>query len=100
MEQMINKKNEKLKEAGDAMHEIWDITLMLENVSVKGSSYYQTLVKLATERIGILTYGWEKYIEEAELYLPEAEEGVEDDSFLTLPTEDEITAAREENGDD
>ena len=84
MKQMIEKKNEMLKKAGDAFKEIFQIYRMMNDIELD-SSNYRTLLKLVNSRIGTLSCSYGDYLDESELYLPEAEEdGVEDD----LPVEE------------
>ena len=96
MEQMIEKKNKMLKEAGEAFREIWKIYRMMDTAELD-SAHYRTLIKLVNDRLGSLSCSYAAYLEESGLYLPEAEEA---DLFLTLPTEEEMAASREVNGDD
>lgn len=85
MEQMIEKKNKMLKEAGEAFREIWKIYRMMDTVELD-SAHYRTLIKLVNDRLGSLSCSYAAYLEESGLYLPEAEE--------------EMAASREVNGDD
>lgn len=99
MKQMIEKKNRMLKEAGEAFREIWKIYRMLECVEIDGSDY-KTLINLVNAQLGRYACNYAAYLEESGLYLPEAEE----DPSLLLPeeepTEEEMAASREVNGDD
>lgn len=95
MKQMIEKKNKMLKEAGEAFKEIWKIYRMMDTVEIDNVNF-RTLVELVNNKLARLSCGYEDYLDESELYLPEAEE----DLFLTLPTEEEMAASREVNGDD
>ena len=101
MKQMIEKKNKMLKEAGEKFREIWKIYRMLDTIEVD-SAHYKTLIKLINARLGDLSCRYGDYFEESDLYLPEAEE--DNDPFLLLPeeepTEEEMAASREVNGDD
>jgi hypothetical protein len=99
MEEMINRKNELLLSNGRRMQEIGKIARALKNAKMSDSGM-TLFLNLLGDKLYNLTLWGDDMIIEGNVYLPEAEEGVEDDSFLTLPTEDEITAAREENGDD
>ena len=112
---MIVTKNKMLKEAGQKLHEVWDIACMLENVNLNKRDY-QTLISLVSHRLTHIACGYDEYLEECELYLPEAEEAdPEEDPFLELPedeeelfavpiedqpTEEEMAKAREVFGDD
>ena len=81
---MIVTKNKLLKEAGEKLNAVWDIACMLENVDASNRDY-KTLIDLISFRLRHLALGYDDYLEEAELYLPEAEEdGVEED----LPVEE------------
>lgn len=95
MEQMIEKKNKMLKEAGEAFKEIWKIYRMMDTVEID-SVNFRTLVELVNDKLARLSCSYGDYLDESELYLPEAEENL----FLTLPTEEEMAASREVNGDD
>lgn len=96
MKQMIEKKNKMLKEAGEAFKEIWKIHRMMDTVEID-SANFRTLVKLVNDKLARLSCSYGDYLDESELYLPGAEEA---DLFLTLPTEEEMAASREVNGDD
>ena len=92
-QEMIRKKNRMLKDAGNAMEEIWKISCMLDRVSCDGLSDYKLLIKTINERIGILTYGYRELLKEAENDLP----GVgEEDGFLSLPEGDEKEVTKDD----
>lgn len=74
MKQMIEEKNNLLREAGEKLRNVWDIGCMLESVNASNRDY-KTLIDLVSHRLRHLALGYEDYLEEAELYLPEAEEG-------------------------
>lgn len=96
---MIDRKNGLLLRNGRRMQEIKKIARDLKNAKMSDSGM-TLFLNLLGDKLYDLTLWGDDMIIEGNVSLPEAEEGVEDDSFLTLPTEDEITAAREENGDD
>jgi len=105
MEQMIERKNKLLKEAGAALKEVWELAIMASETECSTSMSHKTLTKLVNSRLRSLSCNYDEYINESELALPEAEEGSEEeveqgDEFLDLPTEEEITRSREVNGDD
>ena len=81
---MIVTKNKLLKEAGEKLNAVWDIACMLENVNASNRDY-KTLIDLISFRLRHLALGYDDYLEEAELYLPEAEE---DDVEEDLPVEE------------
>ena len=81
---MIVTKNKLLKEAGEKLNAVWDIACMLENVDASNRDY-KTLIDLISFRLRHLALGYDDYLEEAELYLPEAEE---DDVEEDLPVEE------------
>ena len=82
---MIEEKNKLLKEAGEKLRNVWDIGCMLESVNASNRDY-KTLVDLISFRLRHLALGYDDYLEEAELYLPEAEQ--EDDVEEDLPVEE------------
>lgn len=92
---MIVTKNKLLKEAGEKLNAVWDIACMLENVNASNRDY-KTLIDLISFRLRHLTLGYDDYLEEAELYLPEAKEGdpeseleaLEEDLPFVTPEED------------
>lgn len=92
-QEMIRKKNRMLKDAGNALMEIWRISLMLDNVQCVGDSNYKTLVNTVNERLGILTYGYRELLKEAEVDLPGVEE---EDGFLSLPEGDEKEVTKDD----
>ena len=77
------------------MQEIKKIARDLKNAKMSDSGM-TLFLNLLGDKLYDLTLWGDDMIIEGNVSLPEAEE----DPFLTLPTEDEITAAREENGDD
>lgn len=81
---MIVTKNKLLKKAGEKLNAVWDIACMLENVNASNRDY-KTLIDLISFRLRHLALGYDDYLEEAELYLPEAEE---DDVEEDLPVEE------------
>ena len=81
---MIVTKNKLLKEAGEKLNAVWDIACMLENVDASNRDC-KTLIDLISFRLRHLALGYDDYLEEAELYLPEAEE---DDVEKDLPVEE------------
>ena len=100
MEQMIAKKNRLLKEARDDMYEIYILARVLRHADAP-DELYRKLVQTIVDKIALTSYDdYDKYGRECKLGLPEAEE----DSFLLLPeeepTEEEMAASREVNGDD
>ena len=92
---MIVTKNKLLKEAGEKLNAVWDIACMLENVNASNRDY-KTLIDLISFRLRHLALGYDDYLEEAELYLPEAEDGdpeseleaLEDDLPFVTPEEE------------
>ena len=96
MEQMIKRKNEMLKEAGEALKEIWYIYRMTRSTECKNDIARETLERLVIERLRSLSYRYEIYLEESNIVPVKATR----DHFLDLPTDDEINAVREVNGDD
>lgn len=99
MKQMIEKKNKMLKEARDDMYEIYTLARVLRHADAP-DELYRKLVQTVVDKIALTSYDYDKYDRECKLGLPEAEE----DSFLLLPeeepTEEEMAASREVNGDD
>ena len=75
---MIVTKNKLLKEAGEKLNAVWDIACMLENVNASNRDY-KTLIGLISFRLRHLALGYDDYLEEAELYLPEALEAEDDE---------------------
>lgn len=73
---MIVTKNKLLKEAGEKLNAVWDIACMLESVNATNRDY-KALIDLVSFRLRHLALGYDDYLEEAELYLPEAEEADE-----------------------
>lgn len=96
MEQMIKRKNELLEEAGEALKEIWYIYRMTRSTECKNDKARETLERLVIERLSSLSYRYEIYLEESKVVPVKATR----DHFLDLPTDDEIDAVREVNGDD
>lgn len=82
--ELIDRKNQKLRAAYMAMDEIWDIAILLQESDLHGRSF-DTLIKIATERIRSLTCGMDGYLKESNIALPEAEQ--ED----TVDTNEEVT---------
>ena len=95
MKEMIDRKNGLLLRNGKRMQEIKKIARDLKNAKMSDSGM-TLFLNLLGDKLYDLTLWGDDMIIEGNVSLPEAEE----DPFLTLPTEDEITAAREENGDD
>ena len=75
---MIVTKNKLLKEAGKKLNAVWDIACMLDNVDASNRDY-KTLIDLISFRLRHLALGYDDYLEEAELYLPEALEAEDDE---------------------
>lgn len=98
MKQMIEKKNRLLKEARDDMYEIYALARVLRHADAP-DELYKKLVQTIVDKIALTSYGYEKYDRECKLGLPE-----DNDPFPLLPeeepTEEEMTASREVNGDD
>jgi hypothetical protein len=84
---MIEQKNEMLKKAGDSLREIWGIALMLDNTDLNGR-HIDTLIKLVTNRLRSISCQYDEYLDESEIYLPEAEEAEEP----TIDKDEEVTA--------
>ena len=81
------------------MQELKKIARDLKNAKMPDSGMTLFLNLLGDKLYDLSLWGDDMIIE-GNISLPEAKEGVEEDLFLTLPTEEEITKAREENGDD
>lgn len=100
MKQMIEKKNRMLKEARDDMYEIYTLARVLRHADAP-DELYKKLVQTIVDKIALTSYDYDKYDRECKLGLPEAEDN---DPFLLLPeeepTEEEMAASREVNGDD
>ena len=88
--------NKLLKEAGEKLNAVWDIACMLENVNASNRDY-KTLIDLISFRLRHLALGYDDYLEEAELYLPEAEEGDPESELEAL--EDDLQFVTPEDGD-
>lgn len=99
MKEMIDRKNGLLLRNGRRMQGIKKIACDLKNAKMSDSGITLFLNLLGDKLYDLSLWGDDMIIE-GNICLPEAEEGVEDDFLLTLPTEEEITTAREENGDD
>lgn len=107
MENTIDRKNKLLKNAGNALGEIWEISTLIDHVTCDRDSCYKSLLNLVQERLSTLSYKYDDYITESQIYeepdqfldLPEEEElfAIPDEN---QPTEEEITEAREVTGDD
>ena len=82
--ELIDRKNQKLRAAYMAMDEIWDIAILLQESDLHSRSF-DTLLKISTERIRSLTCGMDGYLKESNIALPEAEQ--ED----TVDTDEEVT---------
>ena len=95
MKEMIDRKNELLLRNGRRMQEIKKIARDLKNAKMSDSGM-TLFLNLLGDKLYDLTLWGDDMIVEGNIDLPEAKE----DPFLTLPTDDEIEAAREENGDD
>lgn len=83
---MIEQKNELLKEAGNGLREIWNIALMLDH-SDFNNRHFDTLIKLVNGRLRAISCHYDEYLDESEIYLPEAEEGEEP----TIDKDEEVT---------
>lgn len=83
---MIEQKNELLKEAGNGLREIWNIALMLDH-SDFNNSHFDTLIKLVNNRLKAISCHYDEYLDESEIYLPEAEEAEEP----TIDNDEEVT---------
>lgn len=79
MEQMIERKNKLLKEAGAALKEVWELAIMASETECSTSMSHKTLTKLVNSRLRSLSCNYDEYINESELALPEAEEGSEEE---------------------
>ena len=99
MKQMIEKKNRLLKEARDDMYEIYTLARVLRHADAP-DELYKKLVQTIVDKIALTSYDYDKYDRECKLGLPEEDS----DPFLLLPeeepTEEEMAASREVNGDD
>ena len=87
MNKMIDDKNKLLKEAGEKLSEVWEIGMMLDSVEMS-SRDFETLLKLVAFRLRHIGCGHDEFFDEAEIALPEAEEGELDDD-LPFVTPDE-----------
>jgi len=83
---MIEQKNEMLKKAGDSLREIWGIALMLDSTDLNGR-HIDTLIKLVTNRLRFISCHYDEFLDESEIYLPEAEEAEEP----TIDKDEEVT---------
>lgn len=83
---MIEQKNELLKEAGNGLREIWNIALMLDH-SDFNNRHFDTLIKLVNNRLRAISCRYDEYLDESEIYLPEAEEAEEP----TIDNDEEVT---------
>lgn len=83
---MIEQKNELLKEAGNGLREIWNIALMLDH-SDFNNRHFDTLIKLVNNRLRAISCHYDEYLDESEIYLPEAEEADEP----TIDKDEEVT---------
>ena len=83
---MIEQKNKSLKEAGNGLREIWNIALMLDNTDLNGR-HIDTLIKLVTNRLRSISCRYDEYLDESEIYLPEAVEADES----TIDKDEEVT---------
>ena len=99
MKQRIEKKNRLLKEARDDMYEIYTLARVLRHADAP-DELYKKLVQTIVDKIALTSYDYDKYDRECKLGLPEED----NDPFLLLPeeepTEEEMAASREVNGDD
>lgn len=99
MKQMIEKKNRLLKEARDDMYEIYTLARVLRHADAP-DELYKKLVQTIVDKIALTSYDYDKYDRECKLGLPEED----NDPFLLLPeeepTEEEMAASREVNGND
>lgn len=66
--------------------EIWGIALMLDNTDLNGR-HIDTLIKLVTNRLRSISCHYDEYLDESEIYLPEAEEAEES----TIDKDEEVT---------
>ena len=83
---MIEQKNELLKEAGNGLREIWNIALMLDH-SDFNNRHFDTLIKLVNNRLRAISCHYDEYLDESEIYLPEAEDADEP----TIDNDEEVT---------
>ena len=97
--EMIRRKNEMLIRNGKRLEEINRIAREMVKAN-PGEPWLKLTVNSLGEKIERLTLWYDDMLAEGNICLLEAEGGTEEDLFLTLPTEEEITKAREENGDD
>lgn len=88
MKQMIEKKNRLLKEARNDMYEIYTLARVLRHADAP-DELYRKLVQTVVDKIALTSYDYDKYDRECKQGLPEEE-----------PTEEEMAASREVNGDD
>lgn len=83
---MIEQKNELLKEAGNGLREIWNIAMMLDH-SDFNNRHFDTLIKLVNNRLRAISCRYDEYLDESEIYLPEAEKTDES----TIDKDEEVT---------
>ena len=83
---MIEQKNKLLKEAGNGLREIWNIALMLDH-SDFNNRHFDTLIELVNNRLRAISCHYDEYLDESEIYLPEAEEAEE----TTIDKDEEVT---------
>ncbi len=108
MENTIDRKNRLLKNAGNALGEIWEISTLIDHVTCDRDSCYKSLLNLVQERLSTLSYKYDDYITESQVYeepaqsleLPEDEEELFAVPIEDQPTEEEMAKAREVFGDD
>ena len=100
---MIEEKNKLLKEAGQKLNKVWDIACMLDSVHASNRDY-ATLIEIVSHRLRHLALGYDEYLEESELYLPEAEEADPETELEALegdiPIEEDLPFVTPKDGDE
>lgn len=75
---MIERKNVLLKQAHDDLAKISEIVAICENVEFSNASAATAFIRLVGDAIGRLTLNRYEILHEANIELPEAEQGAED----------------------
>ena len=78
MTELIERKNNLLKQAGDDLVKIAEIGAVCENVEFSKASAATAFIRLVGDAIGRLTLNRYEILHESNMTLPEAEQGAED----------------------
>lgn len=78
MTELIERKNNLLKQAGDDLNKISEIGAICENAEFSKASAATAFIRLVGDAIGRLTMNRYEILHEANIELPEAEQGAED----------------------